>query len=94
MKRLATAALGAILLVGGLTGCGEDVVAGEVVAKEYELRNCEMYRKGKCKLWDPAEHELTVRRSDNGVEVELVVSKSTYNGAEVGEVGTWKGVID
>lgn len=94
MKRLA-AALGAALLLGGLTGCAvsTDEVTGTLVFKEYEGRNCEKKVGLKCKRWDPAEYELTIRQ-DDGAEVELVVTRDFYNRATVDTHGTWRGRID
>jgi hypothetical protein len=89
------------LLVGatlafGTAGCpnrSQDTVTGTVKSKEYEPRNCERRSKGKCKRWDPAEHELTIVDSD-GDEVELVVTKQVYNNTVLGATGTWRGRID
>lgn len=94
MKRL-VAALGAALLLGGLTGCPDsaDEVTGTLVAKEYEGRNCEKKVGLKCKRWDPAEYELTIRQ-DDGTEVELVVTKDFYRTATVDTHATWRGWID
>lgn len=93
-RKLTVAAVGAAVFLGGLTGCSQqERVTGTVVEKEYEPRNCEVYRSGKCRSWDPAEHELTIEEAD-GAEVELVVSKDVYDRADVNDTGTWKGVID
>ena len=94
-KSFAALLAAGVLAVGTLAGCSvpQDKVTGELIAKEYEPRNCEKRSKGKCKKWDPAEHELTIR-TDAGDGVELVVTKSVYDRATVKSTGTWKGRID
>jgi len=87
------AVAGAALLLGGLTGCASAKVSGTVMEMEYEGRNCEQRSGTKCKRWDPAEYELTIRK-DSGAEVELVVDKATYERTNVGDTGTWEGSID
>lgn len=93
MNRKVVALLVGATLTLGVAGCGDATVAGTLVAKEHEPRNCDKSRKGKCQRWDPEEYELTIRQSD-GTEVELVVKKAVYDAARVNSTGRWKGTID
>jgi hypothetical protein len=92
------AALAVVVAAGlTLTGCGgsqRDSVTGKLISKEYEARNCEKWKGTTCKKWDPAEYELTIKETNGGGEVELVVTKTTYNRAVVGSTDTWTGVRD
>lgn len=91
-RKLAVAAVGAAVFLGGLTGCAKQV-DGTVIDKEYEPRNCERREGSICERWDPAEYELTIRLP-NGTEEEWVVSKDIYDRVHEGDTGTWKGRRD
>ena len=85
-KTIIAVALGATLALSSC-GWGAADTEGTVVSKHLDKGSCKR-KDGKTKC-DRDEYELEIKRSD-GVIVEVDVSRSQFDRANIGQYGKWR----